>query len=89
MLKEASNMKVICLTPLFAEHAGNAVRFFERYEECIYVKKGGHTANGKSLLGLIALSVYPDSQLEIICEPHNPSFYEELFTVGIFQHLPE
>ncbi|MFC0188368.1 HPr family phosphocarrier protein [Fictibacillus aquaticus] len=82
-------MKVICRTPLFAGNAGDVVRFFEKYEERVYVKKGGHTANGKSLLGLIALSCYPDSELDVICEPHNPSFYEELFTIGIFQRLPQ
>ncbi|MFC7371153.1 HPr family phosphocarrier protein [Fictibacillus iocasae] len=77
-------MKVICTAPLFADNAGKVVRFFEKYEENVYVKKGGHTANGKSLLGLIALSIYPDSELEIMCEPHNPSFYQELMNLNFF-----
>jgi phosphocarrier protein HPr len=70
--------------PIYAERAAKLVELTGSFTESIYIKKGDRTADGKSFLGIIALSIYPDDPIEIICEPPSTHLKEKILSSGLF-----
>lgn len=62
--------KVVVEEPL-GLHLRPAGMFCEiclRYESEIQIRKGNHTANAKSVLGVLAARVQQGDEIEIVCE---------------------
>jgi phosphotransferase system HPr-like phosphotransfer protein len=70
--------------PIYAERAAKLVEVTGSFSESIYIKKGDRTADGKSFLGIIALSIYPEEPVEIICDPPNTHLKERILSSGLF-----
>ncbi|MDN4525226.1 HPr family phosphocarrier protein [Fictibacillus fluitans] len=78
-------MKVIAKKPIYARNAGQFVQFTGRFEESVYVKKGDKTADGKSLLGLIALSIQPGQEIEITSTADLAILQDQLLQSELFE----
>ncbi|MDM5199612.1 HPr family phosphocarrier protein [Fictibacillus enclensis] len=79
-------MKVIAKKPIYAKDAGQFVQFTSRFEEPVYVKKGEKTADGKSLLGLISLSIQPGQEIEITSRADLAGLQDQLFQSDLFEN---
>lgn len=77
-------MIVKATAPIFADRAAKLVELTGSFQESIYIKKGDRTADGKSFLGIIALSIYPDDPIEIICDPPSAPLKEKILSSGLF-----
>ncbi|MCQ6266121.1 HPr family phosphocarrier protein [Fictibacillus sp. WQ 8-8] len=77
-------MRIIAKKPIYAGNASQFVQFTGSYEEAVYVKKGDKTADGKSLLGLIALSIQPGQEIEISSEANLDSLQRKLLASDLF-----
>ncbi|OOE10486.1 HPr family phosphocarrier protein [Fictibacillus arsenicus] len=77
-------MIVKATAPIFADRAAKLVELTGSFQESIYIKKGDRTADGKSFLGIIALSIYPDDPIEIICDPPSTYLKEKVLSSGLF-----
>ncbi|ANC77771.1 MAG: HPr family phosphocarrier protein [Bacillota bacterium] len=77
-------MIVKATRPIYAERAAKLVELTGSFTESIYLQKGDRTADGKSFLGIIALSIYPDDFIEIICDPPNTELKEKILSSGLF-----
>ncbi|MBN3556011.1 HPr family phosphocarrier protein [Fictibacillus nanhaiensis] len=77
-------MIVKATRPIYAERAAKLVELTGSFTESIYLQKGDRTADGKSFLGIIALSIYPDDCIEIICDPPNTELKEKILSSGLF-----
>jgi phosphotransferase system HPr-like phosphotransfer protein len=71
--------------PIYAYSAAKLVEVTGSFQESVYIKKGDRTADGKSFLGIIALSIYPDDPIEIICDPPSLQLEEKLLSSGLFK----
>ncbi|TDQ41618.1 HPr family phosphocarrier protein [Aureibacillus halotolerans] len=79
-------MKVKVLKPVFAEVAGQLVNTASQHSETILIKKGDWVVDAKSLLGVLALSLQPDQEVEITTTPEDQTAAEEsLLSLGIFE----
>jgi phosphocarrier protein len=83
---ERSDLKVIAKKPIYAKDAGQFVQFTSRFEEPVYVKKGEKTADGKSLLGLISLSIQPGQEIEITSRADLAGLQDQLFQSDLFEN---
>ncbi|MBY6035600.1 HPr family phosphocarrier protein [Fictibacillus nanhaiensis] len=77
-------MIVKATAPIYADRAAKLVELTGSFTESIYIKKGDRTADGKSFLGIIALSIYPDEPIEIICDPPSTDLKAKLLSSGLF-----
>ncbi|MFY4775882.1 HPr family phosphocarrier protein [Metabacillus sp. RGM 3146] len=64
-------MKVRAFTPVFADTASRLVNTANQFEERILIKKDHWVIDAKSLLGILALSLQPGDEVEIIDENNN------------------
>jgi phosphocarrier protein HPr len=78
-------MIVKATAPIYADRAAKLVELTGSFTESIYIKKGDRTADGKSFLGIIALSIYPDEPVEIICDPPSTKLKEKILASGLFE----
>ncbi|WNB93635.1 HPr family phosphocarrier protein [Bacillus sp. NEB1478] len=78
-------MIVKATEPIYAKSAAKLVAVTGSFKESVYLKKGDRTADGKSFLGIIALSIYPDDPVEIICDPPSIQLEEKLLSSGLFK----
>ncbi len=78
-------MKVIANKPIYSANASQFVQLTSSYKENIYVKKGDKTADGKSLLGLIALSIQPGQQVEITSTVDLDPLQKQLMELDLFR----
>jgi phosphocarrier protein HPr len=70
--------------PMYANAAAKLIELTGRFQGSVYIKKGDRTADAKSFLGVIALSIYPGDKIEIMCDPPNTQFEEALLSSGLF-----
>lgn len=55
-------------TGLHLRPAGLICELSQRYQSKVVLKKGSHTANAKSVLGVLAARVQQGDEIEIICD---------------------
>lgn len=77
-------MIVKSTVPIYADCAAKLVELTGSFTESVYIKKGDRTADAKSFLGIIALSIYPDEPIEIICDPPSTELKEKILASGLF-----
>ncbi|WP_062046574.1 HPr family phosphocarrier protein [Bacillus sp. JCM 19034] len=81
-------MRVKVLKPIFAETATTLVNTASTFPETILIKKDHWVIDAKSLLGLLAVSLQPDHEVEIeIREGQNDEIYQALLNTGLFEKL--
>ncbi|WP_332692569.1 HPr family phosphocarrier protein [Halalkalibacter lacteus] len=81
-------MNVKVLKPIFAESASALVNTASEFPETILIKKDHWVIDAKSLLGLLAISLQPDQEVEIdIQNGSNNEAVEALLSLGLFEKV--
>lgn len=82
-------MRVKILQPILAETASQIVNKASEFPETILIKKDHWEVDAKSLLGLLAIALKPNQEIEL--EVHNSNQPEEaieaLLSTGLFQKV--
>ncbi|KHF40199.1 HPr family phosphocarrier protein [Halalkalibacter okhensis] len=82
-------MRVKILQPILAETASQIVNKASEFPETILIKKDHWEVDAKSLLGLLAIALKPNQEIEL--EVHNSNESEEaieaLLSTGLFQKV--
>ncbi len=76
-------MKVKVLRPIFAESASKLVNAVSKYEETVLIKKDHWVVDAKSLLGILAIALQPDQEIEISVSTQNEQVVNELVELGL------
>lgn len=81
-------MRVKVLKPIFGETATKLVNTASTYPETILIKKDHWVIDAKSLLGLLAISLQPEHEVELeVRDSENTEPLEALLEIGIFEKL--
>ncbi|WP_100407385.1 HPr family phosphocarrier protein [Bacillus solitudinis] len=81
-------MRVKVLKPVFAETASNLVNVTSKYPETILIKKQHWVIDAKSLLGLLALSLQPDQEVDIeVQDSDSTEPLEDILNTGLFEKI--
>lgn len=80
-------MKLKVLRPIFAESASKLVNAVGKYEETVLIKKDHWVVDAKSLLGILAIALQPDQEVEITVSTQNEQVINELVELGLFEKL--
>lgn len=79
-------MRVKVLKPIFGEEASRLVNKASEFPETILIKKDHWVIDAKSLLGLLAISLQPNQEVEIeVRDNQNQEAIESLLTIGLFE----
>ncbi|NGP43636.1 HPr family phosphocarrier protein [Bacillaceae bacterium SIJ1] len=80
-------MKVRVTQPVFAEAASTLVNAANKHAETILIKKGDWVVDAKSLLGVLALSLQPDQEIDISFPEDNTDIENTLIQSGLFEKV--
>ncbi|GAE25510.1 hypothetical protein JCM9140_1508 [Halalkalibacter wakoensis JCM 9140] len=81
-------MRVKVLEPIYAESASVLVNKASEFSETILIKKGHWEIDAKSLLGLIAISLKPNQEIELtVSDSHSTAGIEALLSTGYFEKI--
>ena len=81
-------MRVKVLKPIFGENANSIVNKASEYPETILIKKGHWIIDAKSVLGLLALSLQPEQEVEFeVRDSSNEEGLESLLNLGLFEKI--
>ncbi|WP_096434435.1 HPr family phosphocarrier protein [Alteribacter populi] len=78
-------MKLLVKKPIFAESASVLVNTASKYPATILLKKDHWVVDAKSLLGVLALSLQPEQEVEVTFEGETEeNFIEEIVQTDLF-----
>lgn len=80
-------MKVKVLIPVFGEAASKLVNTANKHQEAILLKKGHWVIDAKSILGVLAISLQPGQEIELVLKGSNSDALQEILELGIFEKL--
>ncbi|MDT8859750.1 HPr family phosphocarrier protein [Alkalihalobacillus sp. MEB130] len=81
-------MRVKVLQPIYAKTASQLVNKASQYPETILIKKDHWEIDAKSLLGLIAISLQPDQEIELtVCDSTSTDGLNALLSTGLFEKV--
>ncbi|RSK27733.1 HPr family phosphocarrier protein [Bacillus sp. HMF5848] len=78
-------MELTVLKPIFAEAASQLVHNASQFSGNVLIKKEQWVVDGKSLLGVLALSLQPEQKIEITYDGHEENFYDTLLALELFK----
>ncbi|MFC0562296.1 HPr family phosphocarrier protein [Halalkalibacter alkalisediminis] len=81
-------MRVRVLKPIFGDDASRLVNKASEYPETILIRKDHWVIDAKSLLGLLAISLQPNQEVEFeVRDSQSQEGLESLLTIGLFEKI--
>ncbi|MFC0560314.1 HPr family phosphocarrier protein [Halalkalibacter alkalisediminis] len=81
-------MRVKVLQPIFGEAASRLVNKASEYPETILIRKAHWVVDAKSLLGLLAISLQPEQEIEFeVRGSKSQEGVESIVNLGLFEKV--